>query len=68
MKGIGSGRLYGSGFLQGVQTQSDKIPEIHTDFIFTVIAEEFGFIGATLLIITYFFTVLSNDYYCPYLQ
>ncbi|KMK77790.1 rod shape-determining protein RodA [Alkalihalobacillus pseudalcaliphilus] len=55
LKGIGSGQLYGSGFLQGVQTQSDTIPEIHTDFIFTVIGEEFGFIGATILLVTYFF-------------
>lgn len=54
IQGIGSGQLYGSGYLQGVQTQSDRIPEIHTDFIFTVIGEEFGFIGATLLLITYF--------------
>ncbi|TWI59856.1 rod shape-determining protein RodA [Halalkalibacter nanhaiisediminis] len=54
MRGIGSGQLYGSGFLQGVQTQSDRIPEIHTDFIFTVIGEEFGFMGATILIVTYF--------------
>jgi rod shape-determining protein RodA len=54
MRGIGSGQLHGSGFMQGVQTQSDRIPEIHTDFIFTVIGEEFGFIGATILIVTYF--------------
>ncbi len=54
LRGIGSGQLYGSGFLRGAQTQSDSIPEIHTDFIFTVIGEEFGFIGATLLIVTYF--------------
>ncbi|ARK31779.1 rod shape-determining protein RodA [Halalkalibacter krulwichiae] len=54
LRGIGSGQLYGSGFMQGVQTQSDRIPEIHTDFIFTVIGEEFGFLGATILIVTYF--------------
>ncbi|WP_100373823.1 rod shape-determining protein RodA [Bacillus sp. FJAT-45037] len=54
IRGIGSGQLYGSGFLQGVQTQSDNIPELHTDFIFTVIGEEFGFIGATILLVTYF--------------
>ncbi|KYG26655.1 rod shape-determining protein RodA [Alkalihalobacillus trypoxylicola] len=54
LKGIGSGQLYGTGYLQGVQTQSDTIPEIHTDFIFTVIGEEFGFVGATLLLVIYF--------------
>ncbi|MFC0562036.1 rod shape-determining protein RodA [Halalkalibacter alkalisediminis] len=54
MRGIGSGQLYGSGYMNGVQTQSDRIPEIHTDFIFTVIGEEFGFLGATILIVTYF--------------
>lgn len=54
MKGIGSGQLYGSGYLQGVQTQTNRVPELHTDFIFTVIGEEFGFVGATVLIIIYF--------------
>ncbi|WP_413378959.1 rod shape-determining protein RodA [Alkalihalobacillus sp. 1P02AB] len=54
LKGIGAGQLYGAGYLQGTQTQSDRIPEIHTDFIFTVIGEEFGFIGATILLVTYF--------------
>ncbi|MBP3952731.1 rod shape-determining protein RodA [Bacillus suaedae] len=54
MKGIGSGQLYGSGYLQGIQTQTNRVPELHTDFIFTVIGEEFGFVGATVLIIIYF--------------
>ncbi|MBP3949823.1 FtsW/RodA/SpoVE family cell cycle protein [Bacillus suaedae] len=54
IRGIGAGQLHGSGFMQGVQTQSDTIPEIHTDFIFTVIGEEFGFLGAMVLIVTYF--------------
>lgn len=54
MQGIGSGQLYGSGFGQGVKTQSGIIPELHTDFIFTVIGEEFGFVGATVLIVVYF--------------
>lgn len=54
MKGIGSGQLYGSGYLQGVQTQTNRVPELHTDFVFTVIGEEFGFVGATVLIIIYF--------------
>ncbi|WP_078391991.1 rod shape-determining protein RodA [Shouchella patagoniensis] len=52
--GIGSGQLFGSGFMEGMQTQSDVIPEIHTDFIFTVIGEEFGFLGAMVLLVVYF--------------
>lgn len=52
--GIGSGQLFGSGFMEGVQTQGDAIPEIHTDFIFTVIGEEFGFLGAMVLLVVYF--------------
>ena len=43
---IGSGGYDGRGFMQGTQSQLDYIPEQHTDFIFTVIAEEFGFVGA----------------------
>ncbi|MFC4737615.1 rod shape-determining protein RodA [Bacillus daqingensis] len=54
LQGIGAGQLYGSGFTQGVKSQSGVIPELHTDFIFTVIAEEFGFIGATVLMVIYF--------------
>ncbi|ALA54277.1 rod shape-determining protein RodA [Shouchella clausii] len=52
--GIGSGQLFGAGFLEGMQTQSDVIPEIHTDFVFTVIGEEFGFLGAMVLLVIYF--------------
>ena len=54
IQGIGSGQFYGSGFMQGVQTQSDTLPEIHTDFIFAAIGEEFGFFGAMVLLVTYF--------------
>ncbi|SDZ29442.1 rod shape-determining protein RodA [Evansella caseinilytica] len=54
LQGIGAGKLYGSGLGQGVKSQSGIIPELHTDFIFTVIGEEFGFVGATVLIIVYF--------------
>ena len=43
---IGSGGYEGRGFMQGTQSQLDYIPEQHTDFIFTVIAEEFGFVGS----------------------
>ncbi|MGE6377513.1 rod shape-determining protein RodA [Peribacillus muralis] len=52
--GIGSGQMFGNGFNQGSQVQSGRIPEAHTDFIFSVIGEEFGFIGAAILISLYF--------------
>ncbi|MBY7144058.1 rod shape-determining protein RodA [Virgibacillus sp. NKC19-3] len=51
--GIGSGQLTGKGFNEGVQVQSGKVPEAHTDFIFAVIGEEFGFIGTSLLVLIY---------------
>ncbi|MGZ8606050.1 MAG: rod shape-determining protein RodA [Actinomycetota bacterium] len=47
---IGSGGLLGVGYLQGTQTNLDFVPEQHTDFIFTVVGEEFGFLGATTLL------------------
>jgi rod shape determining protein RodA len=47
---IGSGGMWGKGFLKGTQTQGDYVPEQHTDFIFTAIAESFGFWGSMLLI------------------
>ncbi|CAM3854289.1 FtsW/RodA/SpoVE family cell cycle protein [Alkalicoccus chagannorensis] len=54
LQGVGAGQLYGSGFMGGIKTQSGLIPELHTDFVFTVIAEEFGFMGATVLLVVYF--------------
>jgi len=48
---IGAGGLNGKGWLQGIQSQQDYVPEQHTDFILTVIAEEFGFLGATAILI-----------------
>lgn len=47
---IGSGGLYGRGFLQGTQSQLNFIPEKHTDFVFTTLAEEFGLIWCLVLI------------------
>jgi rod shape determining protein RodA len=47
---VGSGGLTGRGYLQGSQTSLNYVPEQHTDFIFTVIAEELGFAGAALLL------------------
>ncbi|HCO81297.1 rod shape-determining protein RodA [Bacillus sp. (in: firmicutes)] len=57
MLGIGSGQLSGSGYTKGNQVQGGNIPEAHTDFIFAVIGEEFGFIGASLLICLYLMMV-----------
>ncbi|WP_440652183.1 rod shape-determining protein RodA [Candidatus Pelagibacter sp. HIMB1542] len=50
---IGSGGLEGKGFLKGTQSYLDFLPEKHTDFIFTLFSEEFGFIGSVGLLILY---------------
>ncbi len=50
---IGSGGLDGKGFLKGTQSYLDFLPEKHTDFIFTLFSEEFGFIGSICLLILY---------------
>ncbi len=47
---IGTGRLWGKGFLQGTQTKFDFVPEQQTDYIFCTIGEELGFVGSTLFI------------------
>jgi rod shape determining protein RodA len=50
---IGSGGVFGRGYLKGTQTNLDFVPEQHTDFIFTVVGEEFGFVGAVVLLLLY---------------
>ncbi len=50
---IGSGGVWGKGWLHGTQSQLDFLPESHTDFIIAVIAEELGFIGVIMLLSTY---------------
>ena len=50
---IGSGGLWGKGFLNGTQTKLKYVPEQHTDFIFCTVGEEGGFVGSALLLITY---------------
>ena len=55
---IGSGAAMGKGFLQGTQKNFAFLPERHTDFIFSVLAEEFGFIGCLLVLILYLFLVV----------
>ena len=50
---VGSGGIFGKGFLQGSQSYLDYLPEKHTDFIFTLFSEEFGFAGSLFLLILY---------------
>ena len=47
---VGSGGMFGRGYLHGTQTNLDYVPEQHTDFIFTVIGEEFGFFGSVFVL------------------
>ena len=51
---IGSGGLFGKGFLNCSQSYLDYLPEKHTDFIFTLYSEEFGFLGSSFMIFLYF--------------
>ena len=50
---IGSGGLFGKGFLNGSQSYLDYLPEKHTDFIFTLFSEEFGFFGSIFILLLY---------------
>lgn len=50
---IGSGGLSGKGFLEGTQTKGSFVPEQHTDFIFTTVAEEWGFLGSLFVVILF---------------
>jgi|TARA_B110000211_G_scaffold216103_1_gene258871 rod shape determining protein RodA len=51
---IGSGGIFGKGFLNGSQAYLNFLPEKHTDFIFTLYSEEFGFVGSAFMIFLYF--------------
>ncbi|MDP8262364.1 MAG: rod shape-determining protein RodA [Candidatus Ancaeobacter aquaticus] len=55
---IGSGGLFGKGWLQGTQNQLNFLPERHTDFIFSVIGEEFGLLGGTIVIILFIVIIM----------
>ncbi|MFP4194056.1 MAG: rod shape-determining protein RodA [Desulfobacterales bacterium] len=64
---VGSGMLYGKGYMEGTQNILSFLPEQHTDFIFTVIAEEFGFAGSIFLVIIYLLLIsfgLNIAYVC----
>ncbi len=54
---IGSGGFTGKGFLKGTQAYLEFLPEKHTDFIFTLYSEEFGFVGSVILLIIYGFII-----------
>ena len=57
---IGSGGLFGKGFLHGNQTQLQYIPEQWTDFIYCVIGEEFGFVGSMIVLILFLYLFLKD--------
>jgi rod shape determining protein RodA len=51
---VGSGRFWGKGYLEGTQNRLDFLPAQHTDFVFSVFAEEWGFVGCLILLGLYF--------------
>lgn len=57
---IGSGKLFGKGYLKGTQGPFRFLPEKHTDFIYAVLAEEWGFIGSFLILLLYFALILRG--------
>lgn len=59
---IGSGGVYGKGWLNGTQSQLDFIPERSTDFIFSVFGEEFGFFGSVILLLIYLAIIFRGLY------
>jgi len=65
---IGSGGLYGKGWLNGTQSQLDFLPERSTDFIFAVYAEEFGMMGAVVLLSLYAFIIWRGLYIADHAQ
>lgn len=59
---IGSGQTYGKGYLRGTQNKLNFLPEQHTDFIFSVYAEEWGFAGGVVLLMLYLALILRGCY------
>jgi rod shape determining protein RodA len=55
---IGSGNLFGKGFLQGTQTKYDFVPEQSTDFIFCTVGEEWGFVGTSVVLLLFLFLLI----------
>jgi len=65
---IGSGGVFGKGWMNGTQSQLDYLPERHTDFIFAVIGEEFGLLGLLILVLLYLFVVARAMYLTTQMQ
>ena len=59
---ISSGGLYGKGFLQGTRTTGKFVPEQHTDYIFSTVGEEWGFLGSSLVVILFMFLIIRILY------
>ncbi len=57
---VGSGQIFGKGWLSGTQNQLNFLPERHTDFIFSVIGEEWGLLGTSFLLFCYFMLIQSG--------
>jgi rod shape determining protein RodA len=65
---IGSGGVFGKGWMNGSQSQLEYLPERHTDFIFAVIGEEFGLLGLVVLVLLYLFVVGRAMYLTTQMQ
>src|SRR5690554_943739 len=65
---IGSGGVFGKGWLQGTQSHLDFLPEGHTDFIIAVLAEEFGLVGVALLLFVYLLIIARGLYITHHAQ
>ncbi len=61
---IGSGGFTGKGYMNGSQSQLEFIPEIHTDFVFSVFSEEFGYMGAIIIVALYFYLFMYGFMSC----
>jgi rod shape determining protein RodA len=57
---IGSGQVFGKGYLEGTQTRLSYLPEQHTDFIFSVLGEQFGLVGCVVVILLFLFLIIRG--------
>lgn len=65
---VGSGHLFGKGYLQGTQTKLSFLPEQHTDFIFSVLGEQFGLIGCVGVLLLFLFLVIRGFSFIRFLK